>query len=101
MRDIVNDLNERLAAIASKYAEEMARYDEECRDAHTKHRAVIESLEHDKHALEEVLGAEARRSAGTEVVVRKPMLKLPPSDFNLDSVQRDGPPRFPRRDLAS
>jgi hypothetical protein len=39
MRDIVNDLNERLAAITSKYAEEMARYDEECRDAHSKHRS--------------------------------------------------------------
>jgi hypothetical protein len=83
MRDILDDLHERMREIASKYADEMQRYDEECRLGLLKHRSFIESLEREKKALQQVIAAEtARKSNLGEPLKQAAIFKQPPlSDF--------------------
>ena len=91
MRDIVEDLEERLRSVLARYAAEEADYTEARLALEAKHREAISSLNAEQNALEQLLRSELARTGCTmmQPVLSKPKLSL--LDFLLTKLHADGP----------
>lgn len=90
MRDIRQDLAERLAEIAGRYHEVMSAYDEE-REALDRKRATdIAALDRERDAVRQLLAIEQRREGIPPIAVDARSL-VPLTDFLMAKVQAYGP----------
>ena len=90
MRDIAQDLKERLRNVLARYADEEASYTEARLELDAKHREAISLLNVEQNAIEQLLRSELARtgSAMEEPVLPKPKLSL--VDFLLTKLHADG-----------
>jgi hypothetical protein len=97
MRDIIEDLKERLRNVLARYADEEASYTEARVELDAKHRQAISLLNVEQNAIEQLLRSELARtgSAMQEPVLPRPKLSL--VDFLLTKLHADGP--MPKDDL--
>ena len=89
MRDITDDLRERLRQIDAEYADEMAALDERL----VAHRHTIAELNRQRSVVQAALGLEAQRSGGSAedgaaAIVRA---RLPLEEFVITKVHALGP----------
>ncbi|MGO9133905.1 MAG: hypothetical protein ACLP8A_07635, partial [Methylovirgula sp.] len=93
MRDISSDLRERLAANSARYADEMARFDEASSKLREEHRAILDALERERAAVEQLLAIEMERSDEPMSVhnerIKAHRMQL--SDFMITIVYASGP----------
>jgi len=81
MRDIRDDLHERLNAIDSRYADEMRDYDGKREALDTAHRSCIADLTRERDALAALLALEDRKAGAGTAPVLKPRILVPLGDF--------------------
>ena len=86
MRDIRNDLRERLAAIFERMADETAKFEAQA-DAY--HR-VTDALSRERDTVRSMLAIEDERNGGP-ITVMPPMFRLPLPDFLVEAVKTHGP----------
>jgi hypothetical protein len=93
MRDIRADLRERLAAVAGRYADEMAEFDRQMDALQARHRERITALERERATLEQLLSIEDRRSgADNQPVLQETRPRLVPlADFLVTKAHAHGP----------
>jgi hypothetical protein len=91
MRDILDDLKERLRGVLARYADEVASYTEARSALEANHQMAIGSLSAEQAALERLIQVELARTGGqlSEPVLPKPKFSL--LDFLLTKVHADGP----------
>jgi hypothetical protein len=95
MRDIRDDLRERLAAVDAREAEAMEHYDERLRALHLERGKALEALDRERSILHDLLVLEAHRAGetpeGAAEYVRRAQLRLPLPDFIFNKVLGSGP----------
>lgn len=93
MRDIRNDLRERLAAIASRYAEASHLYADEIEALEAKRDGELADLARERAAAEQMLAFEERRAATMPgEPIQTPTAKLVPlADFLVTKAHTAGP----------
>jgi hypothetical protein len=93
MRDIRQDLRERLAGISARYFEEMYNYDQKREALEEGHRTTIEGLDQERVAVEQLLKIEEERhgASPSEAEVRKTARLLPLAAFIETKVHAHGP----------
>jgi hypothetical protein len=93
MRDIRQDLRERLAGISARYYEEMYEYDQKREALEEGHRKTIEGLDEERVAVEQLLKIEEERQgiSASEVESRKTARLLPLAAFLETKVHAHGP----------
>jgi hypothetical protein len=93
MRDIRNDLRERLASVASRYADEMVRYDEEIQRLHSSHRKALDSLDRERAALQQMLALEESREDAPFSIQANPAVpfRVALADFIITKIHAYGP----------
>lgn len=93
MRDIRQDLRERLAEIAGRYADEMADYVRKRESLEQSHTAAVAELERQKHALEQMLSIEIGRHGASprEAEIKTTAHRVALADFLVTKVHAHGP----------
>jgi len=92
MRDILEDLSERLRSVAARYADEIADYSEARNALEAKHKETIAALNAEQHALEQLIRLESARSGQAAPAALPPARpKLALLDFLLTKAHADGP----------
>lgn len=92
MRDIRNDLRERLASIDARYADEMARYDEQRLLLELSHKQAITDLERERAAVQQMLSFEDRREGNQPDTTEQAAAQLVPLvDFLITKLHTHGP----------
>src|SRR4051794_39674041 len=90
MRDIRNDLQQRLAAVDGRYADAMARYEERLAALHKEYSETITALDRERTVLKELLALECRRDEatpeGAAAYLQRAQLRLPLVDFIITKV---------------
>lgn len=99
MRDIRNDLHERLAALQSQQYEEISSYHEKFDLLQSEHRRVIAAIESERAAIKQLLLIEERRALAAPAIQSDTSPLVPLSDFIIAKIQTTGP--LEREELRS
>jgi hypothetical protein len=95
MRDIRDDLRERLMALDGRHADAMVDYDQRLAALNKEHRETVAAIERERAALKELLAFEAQRHGlppdDPLNYVQKKQLRLPLADFLIARVAARGP----------
>ena len=93
MRDIRNDLRERLANVNGRYADEMVKYDDEIQRLHESHREVLDSLDRERAALQQMLELEESREGAPLSISADPPkpFRVSLADFLITKIYAHGP----------
>jgi hypothetical protein len=93
MRDIRQDLRERLAGITARYYEELYEYDLKREALEERRRTIIEALDQERVAVEQLLKVEEERhgASPSEVEARKTARLIPLATFIETKVHAHGP----------
>lgn len=81
MRDIREDLHERLADLDTRYADEMRSYDEKRSVLDAEHGRVIAEITRERDALSVMVAVEDRKAGTPAPIDIKPRALVPLSDF--------------------
>jgi hypothetical protein len=92
MRDIRNDLRERLASVAARYSDEITEYNRNLTILEQSHKETLTALARERAALEQLMALEDER-AGIPAPTRAQRLAalVPLGDFLVTKVQAHGP----------
>jgi hypothetical protein len=92
MRDIRNDLRERLASVAARYSDEITEYNRNLTILEQSHKETVTALARERAALEQLMALEDER-AGIPAPTRAQRLAtlVPLGDFLVTKVQAHGP----------
>jgi hypothetical protein len=94
MRDIRNDLRERLAAVIAQLVEVRTEYDHDRNDLERRFNEQFTELSKERSSLEIILASESRRQGEDQTFHQKPEdrnLKLPLADFLIYQLKERGP----------
>ncbi len=81
MRDIRDDLHERLNALDARYAETMRDYQDRCEALNSEYKTALEDITRERDALAALLAVENRKAPGGEKSEQKPRVTASLSDF--------------------
>jgi hypothetical protein len=91
MRDIRNDLKERMAGVASRYADAMVDYERQRGELEKTHTLTITSLDRERAALEQLLVIEDQRNGIEPSEIKRTARLVPLADFMVTKVHTHGP----------
>ena len=94
MRDIRNDLRERLAAVIAQLVDVRTEYDHDRNDLERRFNEQFTALSNERSSLEIILASESRRQGEDPEFHQKPKdrsLKLPLADFLIYQLKERGP----------
>jgi hypothetical protein len=92
MRDIRDDLRERLRSIDARYADEMAEYQEAISELTKKHREYVDALSRERAAVDQLLAIEDGRADLPSAPSSTKMIPLVPlGDFLIAKIASYGP----------
>ena len=91
VRDIRNDLRERLASIGGRYADEMHDYEAQREALDAQHRRVVEALERERLAVQQLLEIEEVREGSATVEIEPLRRRVPLGDFLIAKICAHGP----------
>ena len=92
MRDIRNDLRERLASVLARYSDEITDYSRKCEALEAGHKKTLTALAAERTALEQLLAVEdERRGISMPTLAQKIATLVPLKDFLVTKVQAHGP----------
>lgn len=90
MRDIRNDLRERLASLDGQQYEVLAQYQEDKRRIDAEREAAVLRIERERAALKQMLDIEERRAQATPLASAAPPV-APLADFLITNISQIGP----------
>jgi hypothetical protein len=90
-RDIRPDLQERLASVAVRYADEMVRYDREREALDQGHKETIEALERERKTLQQLLAIEDGHHNVMPDGIKRTARLVRLDDFLVGRVRASGP----------
>ena len=92
MRDIRNDLRERLASVLARYSDEITEYNRKCETLEASHKKILTTLAAERAALEQLLAVEnERHGIPAPTLAQKIATLVPLRDFLVIKVQAHGP----------
>jgi hypothetical protein len=91
VRDIRNDLRERLLLLNGRYGDVMRDYDAQREALEAAHRATIEMIERERLAVRQLLEIEERREGSTSVEIEPIRRRVPLADFLIAKACAHGP----------
>jgi hypothetical protein len=91
MRDIRSDLKERMAGVASRYADAMVDYERQRDDLEKNHTMTIAALDRERAALEQLLAFEDQRDGVGSSEIKRTARLVPLADFMITKVHAHGP----------
>jgi hypothetical protein len=91
MRDIRNDLRERLAELDGRKGDELATYADECRRLQQAHMEKMGAIDRERDALKKLLEIEDRRALAMPALKFGSAPKVPLADFLIAKVQTSAP----------
>jgi hypothetical protein len=91
MRDIRNDLRERIAAVSSRYAEAMGDYEQQRDALEGGHRKLIAELDRERAALQQMLTIEEQRDGLPTTGTKRPARLVSLADFMVTKIHAHGP----------
>jgi hypothetical protein len=89
MRDIREDLMERLFRVKGRYCEEMVQFQQRVDELHREHKRVINECERERLALEQMIAIEDSRTSPD--LISRPRTLVPLIDFLIATIDAYGP----------
>jgi hypothetical protein len=92
MRDIRNDLRERLASVAARYVDEIDEHNQKLKSLEKSHEETLTGLARERAAVEQLLAIEDERAGIPALTLAQKLAVLVPlGDFLVMKVQHHGP----------
>jgi hypothetical protein len=91
VRDIRNDLRERLSALSGRYADQMHEYEAQREALDSHHRRVIEAVERERLAVQQLLEIEERREGSPTLEIEPLRRRVALADFLIAKICAHGP----------